>query len=49
MLEIRRLKLAGYPLGPDDLDYVSWQLLAELEEKLELEKRKREIKNGGLS
>jgi len=47
VLEIRRLKQAGYPFGPDDLDYVSWQLLAALEEKLNMEKRKRELKHGG--
>jgi hypothetical protein len=49
VLEIRRLKQAGYPFGPEDLGYVSWQLLAALEEKLDLEKRKRELKHGGQS
>lgn len=40
LLEIRRLKLAQFPFQPNDLDYVSWQVLASLEEKIEMEKRK---------
>jgi len=47
-LEIRRLKAAGFPLTPEELDYVSWQLLAALEEKVELKLRQRETRYGGL-
>jgi len=45
LLEIRRLKNAGLVLGPNDLDFVSWQLLAYLEEILESLKKKREKEN----
>jgi hypothetical protein len=48
LLEIRRLKAVGFSLAPEDLDYVSWHLLASLEEKIELKRRQRETRYGGL-
>jgi len=46
LLEMRRLKSAGFPLKADELDYVSWHLLAALEEKIEAGKSKRGIEYG---
>ncbi len=43
MLEIRRLKLAGYPFRADDLKYRDWLLLGALEEKLGSEQKKNEL------
>jgi hypothetical protein len=40
------MKMAGFPLAPDDLDYVSWHLLADLEERIGAMDRKRESGHG---
>jgi hypothetical protein len=49
LLEVRRMKMAGFVFAPDDLDYVSWHLLAELEEQIQARDRKKESRYGGLS
>jgi len=41
VLELWRLKKAGFPFSRDDLDYVCWQLLGVWEEKIEQLKRKK--------
>jgi len=41
LLELWRLKKAGFPFSQDDLDYVCWQLLGVWEEKIEQLKGKK--------
>jgi len=44
LLEIRRLKLAGFAFQQSDLKYNDWLLLGALEEKLEAKKKELKLK-----